>query len=110
MNVWPSSCFEQLGELQESFLAKHARAAAAKLLAGQEEAFCKACKALLDQEIAHGGHSRQDRIVDDLLKATINRRRIRINYCKPGSQLKITRSSPIRFSLSTGSFTWTGTA
>jgi predicted DNA-binding transcriptional regulator YafY len=74
----------QLGELQESFLAKHARAAAAKLLAGQEEAFCKACKALLDQEITHGGHSRQDRIVDDLLKATINRRRIRINYCKPG--------------------------
>jgi len=74
----------QLGELQESFLAKHARAAASKLLASQDDSFCKACKALLEQEVAHGGSSRQERIVDDLLKATINRRRIRINYCKPG--------------------------
>jgi predicted DNA-binding transcriptional regulator YafY len=74
----------QLGELQESFLAKHARAAASKLLANQDDAFCKACNALLDQEVAHEGTSRQERIVDDLLKATINRRRIRISYCKPG--------------------------
>lgn len=76
----------QLGELQESFLAKHARAAASKLLASQDDSFCKACKALLDQEVAHGGSSRQERIVGDLLNATINRRRIRISYCKPGQQ------------------------
>ena len=74
----------QLGELQESFLAKHARAAAMKLLAGQEKSFCDVCKALLEQNVSHGGQSRQERIVDDLLKATINRRRIRIDYCKPG--------------------------
>jgi predicted DNA-binding transcriptional regulator YafY len=74
----------QLGELQESFLVKHARAAASKLLANQDDSFCKACKALLDQEVLHGGSSQQERIVDDLLKATINRRRIRISYCKPG--------------------------
>lgn len=74
----------QLGELQESFLAKHARAAAAKLMAGQEKSFCDVCKALLEQDLAHKGHSRQERIVDDLLNATINRRRIRISYCKPG--------------------------
>lgn len=74
----------QLGELQESFLAKHARAAAAKLMAGQEKAFCDVCKALLEQDLAHKGHSRQERIVDDLLTSTINRRRIRISYCKPG--------------------------
>lgn len=74
----------QLGELQESFLAKNAKAAATKLLTGQDDSFCNVCKALLDQKIAHEGPARQERIVDDLLKATINRRRIRINYCKPG--------------------------
>lgn len=74
----------QLGELQESFLAKHARAAAMKLLAGQEKSFCDVCKALLEQNVSQGGQSRQERIVDELLKATINRRRIRIDYCKPG--------------------------
>jgi len=74
----------QLGELQESFLAKHARAAAAKLMTGQEKSFCDVCKALLEQDLAHKGHPRQERIVPDLLNATINRRRIRISYCKPG--------------------------
>lgn len=74
----------QLGELQESFLAKHARAAAAKLLAGQETSFCDICRALLEHNVSQGGQSHQERIVDDLLKATINRRRIRISYCKPG--------------------------
>ena len=63
---------------------RHARAAAAKLMAGQEKSFCDVCKALLEQNLAQGGQSKQELIVDDLLKATINRKRIRISYCKPG--------------------------
>ena len=75
----------QLGGFQETFLAAQARKAAAKLLAVNEATIGAACSSLLGvpEMPAHVGG--KEEVVDTLFQAIIERRRIRIFYCKPAA-------------------------
>lgn len=100
----------QLGELQESFLAKHARAAASKLLASQDDSFAKPARLFLTKRSRTGVHhgrsgssttcSRPPSTAGAYASTTANRANPR----------KTTKSNPIRCSLSMDFCTWTGTA
>ena len=73
----------RLGGLQESYLAARARKAAAKLLAVNQASVAATCSGLLKgpELPAHVGG--KEEVVDSLFKAITERRRVRVEYCKP---------------------------
>ena len=75
----------QLGGFQETFLAAQARKAAAKLLAVNETTIGAACSSLLGVPEMPEHVGGKEEVVDTLFQAIIERRRIRVSYCKPAA-------------------------
>lgn len=73
----------RLGGLQESYLASRARKAATKLLVVNQASVSSACTALLQGPELPTHIGGKEEVVDILFKAITERRRVRVDYCKP---------------------------
>lgn len=73
----------RLGGLQESYLASRARQAATKLLAVNEACVASACSALLAGPELPEHIGGKEKVVASLFDAVTERRRVRVDYCKP---------------------------
>ncbi|NCC05194.1 MAG: WYL domain-containing protein, partial [Proteobacteria bacterium] len=86
----------QLGGFQETFLAAQARKAAAKLLAVNDVTIGAACSSLLGvpEMPEHVGGKAE--VVDILFQTIIERRRIRVSYCKPAANSEEHEVDPLQ--------------
>lgn len=73
----------RLGGLQESYLASKARQATAKLLAVDQVCVAAACSALLGEPEMPPHFGAKEKVVANLFDAVTERRRVRVEYCKP---------------------------